>query len=38
MSCGERRVAAGQTRHVFVGRNMRPVQLPDKYAALFGIE
>jgi acyl-CoA thioester hydrolase len=38
MLCGERRVAAGQTRHVFVGRNMRPVQLPDKYASLFGIE
>jgi len=38
MSCGDRRLAIGHTRHVWVGRNMRPVQLPDKYAALFGIE
>jgi acyl-CoA thioester hydrolase len=38
MKCGDRKVATGQTRHVFVGRNMRPVQLPDRYAALFGIE
>jgi acyl-CoA thioester hydrolase len=38
MTCGGRRVATGQTRHVWVGRNMRPVQLPEKYAALFGIE
>ncbi len=37
MSCGDRPVASGQTRHVFVGRNMRPVQLPNKYATLFGI-
>jgi acyl-CoA thioester hydrolase len=38
MKCGDRKVATGQTRHVFVGRNMRPVPLPDKYAKLFGIE
>jgi acyl-CoA thioester hydrolase len=38
MSCGDRRVATGQTKHVFVGRDLRPVRLPDKYAALFGIE
>ena len=38
MTCEERRIAGGQTRHVFVGRNMRPVRLPDKYAVMFGIE
>jgi len=33
-----RRLAVGQTRHVFLGRDLRPVRLTDKYAALFGIE
>ena len=38
LSCADRPVASGQTRHVFVGRTLRPVRLPDKYASLFGIE
>jgi acyl-CoA thioester hydrolase len=38
MSVGNRRLAVGQTRHVFLGRDLRPVRLTDKYAALFGIE
>jgi acyl-CoA thioesterase FadM len=41
MTCQGRRVAIGQTRHVFLRRDpangLRPVRLPDKYAALFGI-
>jgi acyl-CoA thioester hydrolase len=37
MACSERRVATGQTRHVFLGRELRPVRLPDKYARMFGI-
>jgi acyl-CoA thioester hydrolase len=38
MTCEGRRVAMGQTKHVFLNRELRPVRLPDKYAALFGIE
>ena len=37
MTCAGRRVAIGQTRHIFLNRAFRPVRLPDKYAALFGI-
>jgi acyl-CoA thioester hydrolase len=37
MACEGRKVAAGQTKHVFLSREMRPVRLPDKYAPLFGI-
>jgi acyl-CoA thioester hydrolase len=31
------KVATGQTRHIFLSRQLRPLRLPDKYAALFGI-
>jgi acyl-CoA thioester hydrolase len=34
---GERRLATGSTRHVFVSRAMRPTHLPEKYHALFGL-
>src|SRR5689334_4270483 len=35
---GEDRVlATGRTRHLFVGRDMRPVRLPRKYHPMFGI-
>ncbi len=34
---GDRRLATGSTRHVFVSRAMRPTHLPEKYHALFGI-
>ena len=37
MCCGTRRVASGQTRHIFLNKEFRPVRLPDKYAPLFGI-
>ena len=32
-----RRLAAGETKHVFCGRDMKPAKLPEKYRALFGI-
>jgi len=35
LSCGDRRIATGQTRHVFLNRDLRPTRLPDKYASLF---
>jgi len=35
---GDRRLATGYTRHVFVSRAMRPTHLPAKYYQLFGIE
>ena len=38
LSCGGRRVADGQTRHIFLSRGFRPAKLPDKYALMFGIE
>jgi len=37
MAAGGRKVATGQTRHIFLSRQLRPMRLPDKYAALFGI-
>jgi len=37
MTCEGQRVATGQTRHVFLNRQLRPTRLPDKYAGLFGI-
>jgi acyl-CoA thioester hydrolase len=37
MTCAGRKIATGQTRHIFLSRALRPVRLPDKYAALFGI-
>jgi acyl-CoA thioester hydrolase len=42
MTVEGRRVAVGQTRHIFLGhgegRELRPVRLTDKYAALFDVE
>jgi acyl-CoA thioester hydrolase len=32
-----RQLAAGSTKHVFLGPEMKPVRLPDQYRALFGI-
>jgi acyl-CoA thioester hydrolase len=37
MICEGRRIATGQTRHIFLNREMRPTRLPEKYLALFGI-
>jgi acyl-CoA thioester hydrolase len=34
---GDRVLAIGHTRHVFVNREMRKTRLPERYFALFGI-
>jgi acyl-CoA thioester hydrolase len=31
------KLATGWTKHIFCGRNLKPVRLPDKYRANFGI-
>ncbi len=33
-----RKLATGHTKHIFLGPDMRPVKLPEKYFALFGID
>jgi acyl-CoA thioester hydrolase len=38
MKCEGRRIAIGQTRHVFLNKALRPLRLPDKYAAMFEID
>ncbi len=37
MTCEGRRVAVGQTRHIFLTRAMRPARLPEKYLEMFGV-
>jgi acyl-CoA thioester hydrolase len=32
-----RQLASGETKHIFLGANMRPVKLPAKYLPAFGI-
>ena len=32
-----RKLATGHTSHIFLGRDFRPVRLPEKYRANFGI-
>ncbi len=32
-----RKLATGETKHIFVGRDLKPVRLPEKYRAHFGI-
>lgn len=34
---GNRLLATGETRHIFCGRDMKPVKLPGKYHARFGL-
>ena len=34
----ERKLAEGETKHVFCGRDLKPVRLPERYRANFGIE
>ena len=34
----DRVLAEGETRHIFLGRDFKPVKLPEKYFALFGID
>jgi acyl-CoA thioester hydrolase len=33
----EQELAEGETKHIFLGRDMKPVKLPEKYHACFGI-
>lgn len=33
----KRKLAVGETKHVFCGRDLKPVRLPEKYRAHFGI-
>jgi acyl-CoA thioester hydrolase len=33
-----RRLASGETKHMFLGAGMRPAKLPAKYLAQFGID
>ena len=32
-----REIATGETKHIFLGPEMKPIKLPEKYYALFGI-
>ena len=34
---GGRKLATGQTKHIFLGRNLRPCRLPEKYRESFGV-
>src|SRR5713226_4719490 len=34
---GGRRLATGETKHIFCGRDRKPRKLPEKYRAAFGI-
>jgi acyl-CoA thioester hydrolase len=36
-SASERELASGETKHIFLGSDMRPVKLPGKYRPLFGV-
>ncbi|MBZ5608334.1 MAG: acyl-CoA thioesterase [Acidobacteriia bacterium] len=33
----QQELAAGETRHIFLGPDMKPLKLPEKYYAFFGI-
>jgi acyl-CoA thioester hydrolase len=33
-----RQLAVGETKHMFLGKDMKPLKLPEKYLPLFGIE
>jgi acyl-CoA thioester hydrolase len=36
-AAAERRLATGETKHVFCNRDRKPLKLPEKYRAAFGI-
>jgi acyl-CoA thioester hydrolase len=36
-SASARELASGETRHIFLGMDMKPVKLPEKYRPLFGV-
>ena len=33
---GGRKLATGETKHIFLGRNLRPCRLPERYRESFG--
>jgi acyl-CoA thioester hydrolase len=33
-----RKLASGETRHIFLGRDLRPCRIPEKYREKFGID
>jgi acyl-CoA thioester hydrolase len=37
MRVGERVVASGYTKHIFLGRDFKQARLPEKYFAMFGL-
>ena len=37
MSVQGRTVASGETRHIFLNRNLRPTHVPPRYRQLFGL-
>lgn len=37
LGCNGRKLAVGETNHVFCGRDLKPVRLPEKYRGHFGI-
>ncbi len=37
-AASDRLLATGETRHIFLGANMKPVKLPEKYFSFFGVE
>ena len=36
-SASQRKLATGETRHIFCNRERKPMKLPEKYRAAFGI-
>ena len=38
LTAGGRRLATGETKHIFLGRDLRPCRMPDKYRAKFVID
>jgi acyl-CoA thioester hydrolase len=36
-AASRRKLATGATKHIFLGADMKPVQLPEQYYELFGI-
>jgi acyl-CoA thioester hydrolase len=35
MRVGDRRIATGHTRHIFLNRELRPARMPQKYVEMF---
>jgi len=38
MMCGDRKLAKGHTKHIFLNKEFRPTRLPDRYAEMFGVD